>query len=440
MPVPMVILTGFRVCVLMRVEPEPSEVSADMSAVLQKQKKGNLSAARRRMTLAWGLALLLAAAWPLRAQQGVLHEGRPALRFITSKGAMAYVYQVDFNGEPALRFMVMHVHRGDCAGYLYVTRTRIAYDPVFSPDYRQDGFNLPRGQYREAKVEKKGNIKIQTAYRKFNLYALYERGTRRYLGYGKSSRALTTLLGTAFTNFENAMAGFNRETAGLQVPAAPVAAAPPQSAAQPGGGPKVRIMDPAITDPSQPVEVSLASVALRGAALDPKGVLSVVVNGREAELRSAGDIRAVEFSLKDLTVKEGLNRVEVVATNVDNQTTKLEVLLWGNSAAAPAAPPNPAPASPAAATVPPTTTPTTPVEVAPEEPPVPIESTEDVPLRKDEILQMLQSGLPSEQVADLVKESGIDFDPTEDYFRSLREAGGDDELIQALRKAKRVKP
>jgi len=411
---------------LMRLELHLIAVRIDMPSLLPVQLDSARSGARARGGILY-LVLLLVVAWPLSAQQGVLHEGRPALRYATSKGATTYVYHIDFNGESALRFSVLHVHRGDCAGYLYVTRTRIAYDPVFSPNYAQDGFNSPRGQLKEASVARQGYIKLYQPQRKFNFYALFDRGSKRYLGAGKSVRPLMALVGRAFSDFDGAVRDFQRETAGLQAPAVPVAAA--QAAAPPTGvGPKVRIMEPAIADPTQPVEVAQSIVMLRGAALDPKGVVSVTVNGRQAEMRSTGDVRAIEFSLKDLAVREGLNRVAVVATNVDRHTTQLEVLLWGHPPSAPA---------PA---VTPTSTPTPPPTVGPETPPAPAVSSDSVPLQKDEILQMLQNGLPSEQVADLVEESGIDFEPTEDYYKTLRKAGADDALIGSLRKAKRVKP
>jgi hypothetical protein len=169
-------------------------------------------------------------------------------------------------------------------------------------------------------------------------------------------------------------------------------------------------------------------------------------------LRSAGDIRAVEFSLKDLAVREGLNRVVVVATNVDRQTTQLEILLWGHLPSAPpppavAAPTVPSPATvvpvsptpaPGQAAIPPQTP--TPPAVSPEPPAPPAADSDTVPLHKDEILQMLQNGLPSDQIADMVKDSGIDFEPTEDYYRALRKAGADNALINAVRQAKRFKP
>ena len=414
-----------------------------MSHFLRRQLDLVWSGARGHIGAIFYLALLMVVARPLAAQQGVLHDGRPALRFGISRGAITFVYHVDFNGEPALRFSVLHAHRGDCAGYLYITSTRIAYDPVFSANYRQDGFNSPRAQLRETGIARQGYIKIYLPQRKFNFYALYDRGSKRYPAMGKAIRPLTTLIKLAFSNFDGAVRQFESETAGLQAPSAPaaqVAAAPPAAV-----GPKVSIMEPAIADPTQPVEVARSTVSLRGAALDPKGVLSVTVNGRQAEMRSAGDIRAIEFSLKDLEVREGLNRVAVVATNVDRGTTQLEVLLWGHPPSTPAPsvtpPAEPAPVAPSPAPVATTTpAPTPPPAAGPETPAEPAASSDAVPLHKDEILQMAQNGFPNDQIVDLVEESGIDFEPTEDYYKTLRKAGADDAVIGALRKAKRSKP
>jgi hypothetical protein len=105
-------------------------------------------------------------------------------------------------------------------------------------------------------------------------------------------------------------------------------------------GPTVRVMEPAVSDPNLPTEVSQPVVTVRGAALDSQGVLAVTVNGVAAQLRSSGDIKAMEFSVEGVALQEGLNRVTVVATNVDHQSTQLVIPLWLRSAA----PPAPAPA------------------------------------------------------------------------------------------------
>ena len=116
-----------------------------------------------------------------------------------------------------------------------------------------------------------------------------------------------------------------------------LAAEKPKETPPPSAPPKMRIMEPAIADPSQPVEVTQSTLTLRGAALDSRGVLSVMVGDRQAEMRSTGDVRAVEFAVKDIPLREGLNRVNVVATNVDRQSAQMEVLFWYRPPSAPAA-------------------------------------------------------------------------------------------------------
>jgi hypothetical protein len=207
---------------------------------------------------------------------------------------------------------------------------------------------------------------------------------------------------------------FDEVAALVRPPAAPAAQPrqlqPPATAekAPESAGPKVRVMEPEVEDPSVPVEVTESVLTLRGAAADPKGVLSVVVNDRQAELRSVGDVRIMEFSLKDLRLQEGLNRLTVVATNVDHQSTQLIATLWLRTKAAPSTVSSTAPAQ--------------------------------KPLTKAQILELLRGYVQSSRVATLVEERGIDFEPADDYFKEVRAAGGEEVLIEALRKARRVKP
>ncbi|MCJ7503036.1 MAG: hypothetical protein MUP80_08250, partial [Acidobacteriia bacterium] len=62
------------------------------------------------------------------------------------------------------------------------------------------------------------------------------------------------------------------------------------------------------------------------------------------------------------------------------------------------------------------------------------------PLTEVKIVDLLRSGVTSRRVIMLVEERGIDFELTNDYIEVLRTAGAEDSLIEALRKAKRVKP
>jgi formylglycine-generating enzyme required for sulfatase activity len=57
------------------------------------------------------------------------------------------------------------------------------------------------------------------------------------------------------------------------------------------------------------------------------------------------------------------------------------------------------------------------------------------PLAKEQVLQLLAGGVPSERAAALVKQRGIDFVADERYLQTLRLAGGEDTLIAALREA-----
>jgi Flp pilus assembly protein TadD len=62
------------------------------------------------------------------------------------------------------------------------------------------------------------------------------------------------------------------------------------------------------------------------------------------------------------------------------------------------------------------------------------------PLNQVQVFALLAGGVPSHRVTLLVQERGIDFAPTDDYLQEVRLAGGEDELIGALKIAKVTKP
>jgi len=61
------------------------------------------------------------------------------------------------------------------------------------------------------------------------------------------------------------------------------------------------------------------------------------------------------------------------------------------------------------------------------------------PLNQVQVFALLAGQVPSHRVTMLVQERGIDFKPTDDYLQEVRLAGGDDELISALKRAKLTK-
>jgi len=67
-----------------------------------------------------------------------------------------------------------------------------------------------------------------------------------------------------------------------------------------------------------------------------------------------------------------------------------------------------------------------------------VAETAPKPLDKVQVLALLAGGVSSQRVAMLVEQRGIDFEPTDDYFRSLGVAGAEETLHKALRAAKPV--
>jgi TonB family protein len=61
------------------------------------------------------------------------------------------------------------------------------------------------------------------------------------------------------------------------------------------------------------------------------------------------------------------------------------------------------------------------------------------PLDKGTIEVLVRAGVETGQVVKMVEERGIDFDPTDSYLQTLRDAGASDDLLKALRAAKRAK-
>ena len=62
------------------------------------------------------------------------------------------------------------------------------------------------------------------------------------------------------------------------------------------------------------------------------------------------------------------------------------------------------------------------------------------PLNQVQVFALLVGQVPNHRVAMLVQERGIDFEPTDDYLQEVRLAGGEEELISALKSAKVTKP
>jgi hypothetical protein len=57
------------------------------------------------------------------------------------------------------------------------------------------------------------------------------------------------------------------------------------------------------------------------------------------------------------------------------------------------------------------------------------------PLNEQEVLELLEGGVPSARVSEIVDDRGIDFDFTPEIEQRVRDAGGADDVVAALRRA-----
>jgi len=176
------------------------------------------------------------------AQEPAIHNDEPALKF-RARGDFAYVHLVEYGGEAALRFPVWHMHSTlgsqHCKGYLYLTSTRVAYDPVLAEgsEFKQDGFEQQRTALESTPKRYRRELHLSTATRKYRFDALDERGA---VDWTVDAAAWQQFFLSAFSDFDGAVKIFKSSTARL-VPLKPTPPAEPprpgsiRVVAQPGG-------------------------------------------------------------------------------------------------------------------------------------------------------------------------------------------------------------
>jgi hypothetical protein len=182
--------------------------------------------------------VLLAAA---QAQEASLHDGQPALIFHGDPSMEIAVGLVDHDGERALRLPVEHSHiplkcntQGcdNCTGYLYISHSRVSYDPVYTPKFQQDAFRLSRSDIRSARVIHEHKIGIWTTKRKYVFVALFDSDTGKRVFGGDSAAPLYQFIGRGLNDFDNTLHEAEKLTASLGQAEHPLApTAPPPSPA-----------------------------------------------------------------------------------------------------------------------------------------------------------------------------------------------------------------
>ena len=163
--------------------------------------------------------------------------------------------------------------------------------------------------------------------------------------------------------------------------------------------PTLVLVEPSIGTSGQTIEVTSVAFKIRGVAMDNAGIPVVSINGNPASLRPQ-NAQATEFFSDALTLHEGENRFEIVATNRAQAQAKLAFV-------ARYTPPPP--------------------------PPAPVPEPNPKAFSKAGILDLLNNFVPSARVGDLVKQYGLKFNPSEEDLQDIRNAGGKDDLIAVLR-------
>ena len=169
----------------------------------------------------------------------------------------------------------------------------------------------------------------------------------------------------------------------------------------PAGPPTLFSIDPSSAGNGETVEVAASPLVVRGAVMDAAGIPVVTVNGKPVTMRPTS-AQAAEFKSDPIDLSPGETRLEVVAVNSAQRQSKLTFVARYTPAA-----PKPQPAEPA----------------------------NPRGLEKAEIINLLQGNVPSEHVAELVKQRGIKFVATPDDLKEIRAAGGGDDLIDAVSQA-----
>lgn len=152
------------------------------------------------------------------------HDGKPALIFHGDPSMEIAVDLVDHDGERALRLPVEHSHirvacntQGcdTCAGYLYISHSRLSYDPVDAPKFQQEAFQLSRSDIKSARVIQEHKIGIWTSKRKYLFVALFDSDIGRRVFGGESAAPLYQFIGRSLNDFDSTLREAEALTASL---------------------------------------------------------------------------------------------------------------------------------------------------------------------------------------------------------------------------------
>jgi len=309
---------------------------------------------------------------------------------------------VNAQTDPTLRFPVMRAGGSVFSisyGFLDISNSIVRYTVVQPASKSDHSFQVPRTEINTVRFNRewltfkagnKGHLVI---------YLPQDRWGSVHSGPGMGAAASRESLGTSsiyktLMNFEGVLAVVKPPPPPAPVVAQPVAPAP-QPKPEPPSPPTLVLSSPQDGGANQPVEVDEPTVIIRGVAMDRTGIPVVTINGSPVNMRPQST-QAAEFWSEPLKLKEGNNAIQIVAANAANVEAKRDLVLHYK--------PKAAPVNPRA-------------------------------LGMDDILSLLQGGVPPAHIAEVIKQRGVKFSPSADDLKAIRDAGGTDELIDAIQQA-----
>jgi len=303
--------------------------------------------------------------------------------------------------NPTLRYPVMNTTGSLTYGWLDISSNTITYTEVQPTRRSGHSFTVSRFainniRFNRTELSFKAPKKWETV-----VYLPQDRWGSVHTRPGMGAAANRDSLGTAsiyktLMNFDGVLALVKPPAPPLApVMVQPVAPAPPPKPVAPPSPPAIVLSSPPGAGDNQPVEWQESTVVIRGVAMDSTGIPVVQINGSPANMRPQ-TTQAAEFWSDPLPLQAGSNPIQIVASNSAHAETKLDLTVDYK--------PKTAPVNPRA-------------------------------LDRQEIIGLLQGGVPSARIVDLIKERGIKFSPSADDLNTIRAAGGTDDLIEAIQQA-----
>ena len=305
---------------------------------------------------------------------------------------------VNAQNGPTLRFPIMHMTGSVTYGWLDISSSTVRYTEV--QPTRKSGHTFEVSRFAIGNLRFNGNILSFKSPKKLQMmtYLPQDRWGSVHTSFGMRSAESRDSLGTSsiyktLMNFDGVLALVKPPTPPpAPVVAQPVAPAPPPKPAAPPSPPAIVLSSPPGAGENQTLELTESTVVIRGVAMDSTGIPVMRINGSPAYMRPQTP-QAAEFWSDPLPLQAGSNHIQIVASNSAHVDAKLDLTVDYK---------------PKTATVNPRA------------------------LGKEEIVSLLQGGVPVAHVAELVKDRGIKFTPTSEDLNDIRAAGGSDELIQAM--------